>query len=402
MLDEPGHWALTLRGHHQRGERQLGAHMIAHRSADDLARGKVEDRGEIESSLSSGDVWDVRQPDGVRRRCRERLLQQVRRDRKVVAAVRCARLEPTSCQAANAVVAHQTGDASPANRSAFSTKRGVHPQRAITATMLGLETPDIAEQMTVGDEPGAVRAIPPCIVAAGRDLKHAAHEPDRPPAGVIADEREPHLGASAKMPMAFFRTSRSMRVRSRSRFSRAFSAAWSAGDGSCGAPAATARERAALVWMAARQFRTIDGEMPTSVATCIKGRPLLSSSATASRLNSGANSRLDLVIQTPFLLNRAYQRCPPMRGTVTTLPNPIRHMPVPSMIYFPITLARARCHQPLRRGRDGSAADGAVASAGPVANRVSAGSAPAARITCSSASCSAASATGDSTIVVSS
>jgi hypothetical protein len=26
------------------------------------------------------------------------------------------------------------------------------------------------------------------------------------------------------------------------------------------------------VWMAARQFRTIDGEMPTSVATCIKGR----------------------------------------------------------------------------------------------------------------------------------
>ena len=45
-------------------------------------------------------------------RCRERLLQQVRRDRKVVAAVRCARLEPTSCQAANAVVAHQTGDAS--------------------------------------------------------------------------------------------------------------------------------------------------------------------------------------------------------------------------------------------------------------------------------------------------
>jgi hypothetical protein len=68
--------------------------------------------------------------------------------------------------------------------------------------MLGLETPDIAEQMTVGDEPGAVRAIPPCIVAAGRDLKNAAHKPDRPPAGVIADEREPHLGTSAKMPMA--------------------------------------------------------------------------------------------------------------------------------------------------------------------------------------------------------
>src|ERR1700729_4474644 len=344
MLDEPGHGALTLRGHHQRGERQLGAHMIAHCPADDLARGKVEDRGEIEPSLSSGDVCDVRQPDGVRRRCRERLLQQVRRDRKVVAAVRCARLEPTPCQAANAVVAHQTGDASPANRSAFSTKRGVHPQRAITATMLGLETPDIAEQMTVGDEPGAVRAIPPCIVAAGRDLKHAAHEPDRPRAGVIADEREPHLGTSAKMPMAFFRTSRSMRVRSRSRFSRAISAAWSAGDGSCGAPAATARERVAPVWMAARQFRSIDGEMPTSVATCIKGRPLLSSSATASRLNSGANSRLVLVFQTPFLLNRAYQRCPPMRGTITGCPVAQREVLEPVGLEGRLTRERSPNH----------------------------------------------------------
>ena len=104
MLDEPGPWALTLGGHHERGERQLGAHMIAHRPADDLARGEVEDRGEVEPSLSGGDVGDVRQPDGVRRRCRERLLQQVRRDRKVVAAVRRAGLEPTSCQAANAVL----------------------------------------------------------------------------------------------------------------------------------------------------------------------------------------------------------------------------------------------------------------------------------------------------------
>jgi len=34
--------------------------------------------------------------------------------------------------------------------------------------------------------------------------------------------------------------------------------------GSCGAPAATARERAAPVWMAARQFRTIDGSFDVS------------------------------------------------------------------------------------------------------------------------------------------
>ena len=31
---------------------------------------------------------------------------------------------------------------------------------------------------------------------------------------MLLDEREPHLGTFAKMPMAFFNTSRSMRVRS--------------------------------------------------------------------------------------------------------------------------------------------------------------------------------------------
>ena len=37
--------------------------------------------------------------------------------------------------------------------------------------------------------------------------------------------------------------------------------------------------------------------MPTSVATCISGRPLLSSKATASRLNSGENSLLVFAIK---------------------------------------------------------------------------------------------------------
>jgi hypothetical protein len=49
---------------------------------------------------------------------------------------------------------------------------------------------------------------------------------------MIADKSEAHLGTSAKMPIAFFSTSRSMRVRSSSRFNRVISDAWSAGDGS--------------------------------------------------------------------------------------------------------------------------------------------------------------------------
>lgn len=85
-----------------------------------------------------------------------------------------------------------------------------------------------------------------------------------------------------------------MRVRSSSRFSREISDAWSANDGNGDKPGddVVARDRALPPRTIARQFRSIDGEMPTSVATCISERPLLSSRATVSRLNSGENSLL--------------------------------------------------------------------------------------------------------------
>ena len=58
-----------------------------------------------------------------------------------------------------------------------------------------------------------------------------------------------------------------------------------------------ALDRAVPPRTTARQVRNTDGEIPTSAATCISGRPLLSSSATASRLNSGENSLLDFGIE---------------------------------------------------------------------------------------------------------
>lgn len=87
-----------------------------------------------------------------------------------------------------------------------------------------------------------------------------------------------------------------MRVRSSSRFNRVISDAWSAGDGIGETFGVAALDRAFPPRTTVRQFRNIDGEMPTSVATCISGRPLLSRRATASRLNSGENSRLVFAI----------------------------------------------------------------------------------------------------------
>jgi hypothetical protein len=164
--------------------------------------------------------------------------------------------------------------------------------------MLAMEAADIGEQRAVRNDPSTIGTVAPCIIAAGRDLEDPTHQPDRPTVGMVADESEAHLGTSAKMPMALFSTSRSMRVRSSSRFKRVISDAWSAGDGIGEMIDVVALDRIVPPRTIARQFRNIDGEMPTSVATCISGRPLLSSRATASRLNSGVNSLLVFGIDT--------------------------------------------------------------------------------------------------------
>ena len=83
---------------------------------------------------------------------------------------------------------------------------------------------------------------------------------------MLLDEAEPHFGISAKMPIAFFRTSRSIRVRSSSRRSRAISAAWSDGEarGLVGDAAGNAPgcDRAAAPRRIARHCLSIEGLDP--------------------------------------------------------------------------------------------------------------------------------------------
>ena len=112
-----------------------------------------------------------------------------------------------------------------------------------------------------------------------------------------------------------------MRVRSSSRRSLATSAAWSDGDvtGLAGIDRGNAPGcgREANPFKLARHCLSIDGWIPSSAAICICGRPLLSSSATASRLNSGVNSRLAFAIQHHPYPHGAYQRCPRNQGRIT-------------------------------------------------------------------------------------
>jgi len=59
---------MPLDGHDQGADAQLGPEVVGHGPADDLARGHVLDRGQIQEALVGRDVGDVGQPDpGLRR-----------------------------------------------------------------------------------------------------------------------------------------------------------------------------------------------------------------------------------------------------------------------------------------------------------------------------------------------
>ena len=76
----------------------------------------------------------------------------------------------------------------------------MHPWTAVTAMVLAMEATDIGEQRAIRNGPSTIGTVAPRVIAAGRDLEDPAHQPDRPTAGMVADESEAHLGSSAKMP----------------------------------------------------------------------------------------------------------------------------------------------------------------------------------------------------------
>src|SRR5215472_16029309 len=126
----------------------------------------------------------------------------------------------------------------------------------------------------------------PRVVARRRHAQRLAHDTHRPDIAVVLDQAEPHLGGSEKMATAFFKMSRSVRSRSFSRRSREISAAGSGAECEADAGIGCRADPAARLPPPLRQLRSIEGEMPSSLAIPLNGRPLLTSRATASCLNS--------------------------------------------------------------------------------------------------------------------
>ena len=86
------------------------AEVVGHAPADDLAGGHVLDRGQIQPALPGRNVAEVGQPDRVRPLGGEVPVEQVGRDREVVAAVGGTRDAAPPARNGQAALAHEPCD----------------------------------------------------------------------------------------------------------------------------------------------------------------------------------------------------------------------------------------------------------------------------------------------------
>src|SRR5580700_2720973 len=220
--------------------------MILHRPADDPAAVEVHDGSQIEPALIGLDVGDVGEPDPVRRGGREVPLDQVRGDRKIVAAIGGPHPPWPRHDGPDPVVAHQSLDAAAAHPAALGLQLDMDTRAAIASAGVAMDPLDVVDEFSIGDRSPALRARAPGIITGRRDPEHIAQNPHRVVDTAIFDEAESHVRVPAKIAIDFFKMSRSMRSRSFSRCKRAISAAWSAQPHAI-PPSAAARNRAGQV-----------------------------------------------------------------------------------------------------------------------------------------------------------
>ena len=244
---------LRLRIHDEHIEAYLGGTFLLA-----LPRGRRAKGGRAVHVVDYRHVGDVGQPGPVRRRCSELPCQQVGRQRQGMVAVGRGP-EPPPAPSAEAVPPHQARNPVSPHPAPLGAQDSMHARVAIAAPAVGVDTADGVDQRPVAAGTGAFGPAPPCVVAAGTDLQHRTHHPHQERGPVILDEAEPHLGGPEKMPMAFFKMSRSICARSSSFCRRRISACSGDGVGVVAPARAGTDADPATVLGRPRQARSIEG-----------------------------------------------------------------------------------------------------------------------------------------------
>ena len=199
VVDQSASWPLSLDGHGQRRDRQFLTQVVAHRPAHDLASEQVKYGGEVQPPLVGRNVGDVGQPDLVRPSGDEALIEDIVGDRQAVFAIGGDHPKAAVRRRVDAVPSHQPFNAAAADRATFAPQGGMDAWRPVTAPMLRVDPPDVAEECPVRRRPGTFRSTPPRVVAAGRDPEGITQHAYRPRIALIFNASEPHFGGSEKM-----------------------------------------------------------------------------------------------------------------------------------------------------------------------------------------------------------
>jgi hypothetical protein len=172
VMDQPWFRPACPQGHLESGGDQLGAEMVGHGPADDLAAVNVEDNGQVQPALVDPDVRDVAEPELIRSRRGELPLDQVLGLDRPTRHRRPS--EAPWWRSDQAGSSHQPSHPFARDPPALGTEVGVGTRRAVRAATPLVHGSDLLDQGAIG--PGASRrpAMPPGVVAAGRHPQHAA------------------------------------------------------------------------------------------------------------------------------------------------------------------------------------------------------------------------------------
>ena len=101
--------------------------------------------------MASRDVGDIRQPDLIGRLGHEIPIQQVGRDRQRMLAVGRAYAITARHPSPDAMPAHDPLHPLAADGPAFGTHFGMDARRPVPAPVVGMNPPDIGQQLAIGD-----------------------------------------------------------------------------------------------------------------------------------------------------------------------------------------------------------------------------------------------------------
>src|SRR4051794_4232081 len=87
---------------------------------------------------------------------------------------------------------------------------GMHTRAAVATSAIAMHATDFIKQLAIGGRSHAFRSVPPRVVAAGTDVQHFAHHTNWERRSLVMDKAKSHFGGPEKMPMAFFKMSRSI------------------------------------------------------------------------------------------------------------------------------------------------------------------------------------------------